>query len=198
MVGNANMKPVPTEHQVPDAGASAGITHRVRESHETAYDDWLDEISPFCKRSRGHLDWHVIRPITGLTSTYTVVIRFDSVANLGEWMHSPERKAMINKVLVHLVHGDDYHIRNGLDFLFMPDGKGTKPPVRWKQFLVTWSAIYPLVLFVPLVVKPGLLAMKAPANHYLETFCITGAVVFLMVFLVMPCYTKLIRRWLFG
>ncbi len=27
-------------------------------------------------------------------------------------------------------------------------------PVRWKQFLITWSAIYPLALGVPLMVVP--------------------------------------------
>ena len=35
-------------------------------------------------------------------------------------------------------------------------GAEYKVPVRWKQFLVTWSVIYLLVLGVPLVVLPVL------------------------------------------
>jgi uncharacterized protein len=71
-------------------------------------------------------------------------------------------------------------------------------PVRWKQYLVTWSAIYPLVLAVPLLVKPVLQQLGVPDNHLLTTLVVTGTVVFLMVYLVMPRYTKLIRRWLFN
>jgi hypothetical protein len=71
-------------------------------------------------------------------------------------------------------------------------------PARWRQYVVTWSAIYPLVLGVPLVVTPVLQLLGLPDNHYLTTLVVTGAVVFLMVYVVMPRYTKLIRRWLFA
>ena len=35
-------------------------------------------------------------------------------------------------------------------------------------------------------------------NHLITTFAVTGVVVCLMVYVVMPRYTKLIQRWLFS
>ena len=72
-------------------GATVVITHRVRERKRTDYERWLNEIAPLCRASPGHLDWHIIRPIPGLTETYTVVIRFDTRAHLQDWMESPVR-----------------------------------------------------------------------------------------------------------
>lgn len=181
-----------------DQGATAVITHRVREGKHADYETWLDEISPLCKASPGHLDWHIVRPIAGLTGTYTVIIRFDTAAHLQHWMESPARAHLIEEVRPLLVTGDDFFVSSGLDFWFTPGSARAKVPVRWKQYLVTWSAIYPLVLGVPLVIRPLLRQVGAPDNYLLTTFAVTGTVVFLMVYVVMPRYTKLLLKWLFA
>ncbi len=62
-------------------------------------------------------------------------------------MESPTRARLIEKVQPLFVAGDDF-FSSGLDFWFSPAGAKAKVPVRWKQYLVTWSAIYPLVLGV--------------------------------------------------
>jgi antibiotic biosynthesis monooxygenase (ABM) superfamily enzyme len=112
-------------------------------------------------------------------------------------MSSAERKRLIEKVRPLLAQDDDFFVRSGLDFWFTPEGAKAKVPVRWKQFLVTWSAIYPLVLGMPLVVAPALRQLGIPQDHYLNTLLVTGSVGLLMVYLVMPRYTKLIQRWVF-
>lgn len=178
-------------------GATVVVTHRVREGKHADYEAWLGEIAPLCKASPGHLDWHIVRPIAGLTETYTVVIRFDTTAHLKQWMESPARARLIEKVRPLFVTGDDFFVSSGLDFWFTSGGAKAMVPVRWKQYLVTWSAIYPLVLGVPLVVRPLLRSLGAPDNYLLTTLIVTGTVVFLMVYVVMPRYTKLIKRWLF-
>lgn len=178
-------------------GATVVITHRVREGKQADYESWLNEIAPLCRASPGHLDWHIVRPISGLTETYTVIIRFDTRAHLQDWMESPVRAGLIEKVRPLLVTGDDFFVSSGLDFWFTPAGAKAKLPVRWKQYLVTWSAIYPLVLGVPWVVTPVLRYLGMLNNRFLTTLAVTGAVVFLMVYIVMPQYTRLIKRWLF-
>ncbi len=77
------------------------------------------------------------------------------------------------------------------------DGAKAKVPVRWKQFLLTWSAIFPLALGVPFAVVPVLRWAGIPASLPLTTLVVTAAVVFLMVYVVMPRYTRLVQRWLF-
>jgi antibiotic biosynthesis monooxygenase (ABM) superfamily enzyme len=181
-----------------DHGATVVITHRVRAGRHADYEAWLEEIAPLCRASPGHLDWHIVRPIPGLTETYTVVIRFDTTAHLQQWMESPARARLIEKARPLLATGDDFYVSSGLDFWFTPGGAKSKVPVRWKQYLVTWSAIYPLALGVPWVVGPLLRRLGAPEGRLLTTLVVTGAVVFLMVYLVMPRYTRLLKRWLFA
>ena len=183
--------------QTAGAGATVVITHRVRDDKIAEYDQWLNEIAPLCKSSAGHLDWHIVRPVPGLTATYTVIIRFDTEANLRAWIESSTRAQLIEKARSLLVKGDDFHISSGLDFWFTPPGAKVQVPVRWKQYLVTWSAIYPLVLGVPIIIAPVLERFSVADNRPLTTLVVTGAVVFLMVYVVMPRYTKLIKRWLF-
>jgi antibiotic biosynthesis monooxygenase (ABM) superfamily enzyme len=180
-------------------GATVVITHRVRDGKETDYDNWLNEIGPLCRSYPGHLDWHLVRPIPGLTTTYTVIIRFDTREHLRQWMGSPDRQRLIERVRPLLATGDDYAITSGLDFWFTPpNAPGTKVPVRWKQFLITWSAIYFLALGAPLAVVPALQLFGMPDNRFLTTLFITATVVFLMVYVIMPRYTKLVRKWLYG
>lgn len=179
-----------------EQGATVVITHRVRPDQHAAYAQWLQEISPLCQAWPGYLDTHVVRPLLGLTDTYSIIIRFDTEPALRCWMESPARTRMIEKAQPLLAAGDAYQIRSGLDFLFAP--AGAKAPVRWKQALLTWSAIFPLVLAVSLLVQPLLDALGVPPGHPLGTLLATGIVVLLMVYVVMPRYTRLVQRWLFS
>lgn len=182
----------------PYEGATVVITHRVHIDKHADYKKWLEKIAPLCKASPGHLDWHIVHPIPRLSETYTVIIRFDTNTHLKEWMESQTRGRLIEKVRSLLVTGDDFFISSGLDFWFTPTGAKAKVPVRWKQYLITWSAIYPLVLGVPLVAVPVLHYLGVPNNSLITTFAVTGIVVYLMVYVIMPRYTKLIQRWLFS
>ena len=179
-------------------GSTVVINHRVRQDSMDEYNNWLSDISPVCQSFPGYLDWHIVRPVPGLSETYTIIVRFDTEEHLRSWMQSTERAALIKKVSPLLITGDDFYIRSGLDFWFSPEGARARLPTKWKQWLVTWSAIFPLVLLVPLLVVPALQGIGLPDNHYLKTFAITGVVVALMVYLIMPRYTKLVHRWLFS
>lgn len=189
----AEPPPTSAEH-----GATAVITHRVAPQHQRAYDAWLSDIGAVCRAWPGHLDWQIVRPIPELTETYTVVIRFDTREHLQGWLESPERAAFIDRVRPMLLHDDRFYVRTGLDFWFTPEGAKAALPVRWKQFVVTWSAIYPLALAVPLAVVPLLRGLGLPQSRFTDTLCITGVVVFSMTYVVMPRYTRLVRKWLFA
>lgn len=180
-----------------DCSATAVITHRVGDNHQADYERWLGEIIPLCKTYPGHLGVQVIRPITDTTATYTIIIRYDTQAHLLAWMHSPDRQRLIEKVRPFLADDDKFCVLEGLDFWFTPEAIKAKLPTRWKQFLVTWSAIYPLVLLMSYLVATAIHELKLSENFYLRMLFVTCAVVFLMVYVVMPCYTKLVHRWLF-
>lgn len=187
-----------TSHEMASKqGATVVITHRVRDGQQAAYEEWLSEIGPLCRAAPGNIDWQIVRPIPGLTATNTVIVRFDTAGHLEGWMQSEERRRLIEKVRPLLTTGDDFYVSSGLDFWFTPEGAKAQAPVRWKQFLATWSAIYPLVLGVPLLVLPLMRRLGAPPHHSLDTLAVTAAVVALMTYVVMPRYTKVLRRWLY-
>ena len=179
-------------------GATVVITHRIREGAGSAYETWLGEIGPVCRSFPGHLDWQIIRPIAGLSGTYTVVIRFDTEEHLRAWIYSKEREQFVDLVRPLLEDDDRFHISTGLDFWFTPEGNSTVTPKRWKQFLVTWSAIYPLVLVTPLWVIPALHVIGVPLHPYITNLVSTGIIVYLMAYVVMPHYSRLIKRWLYA
>jgi len=180
-----------------EQGATVVITHRVNENEHARYDVWLNEVGTLCKASIGYIDRQIIHPITGLTTTYTIIIRFDTIEHLHAWMSSTSRKELIEEVRPLLSKDDHFYISSGLDFWFTPEGAKAKVPVRWKQFLVTWSAIFPLVLLVPLILIPILRFLAIPQNHYTDMLFVTCSIVFLMIYVIMPRYTKVIQRWLF-
>ncbi|WP_430401586.1 antibiotic biosynthesis monooxygenase [Fluviicola sp.] len=178
-------------------GASVVINHHILDGKQADYESWLNEIGPICRNSVGNIDWQIIRPIPNLTFNYTIIIRFDTLDHLKSWMESKQRKELIEKAKPFFAKDDKYLIKSGLDFLFPFEGEPAKVPVRWKQYLVTWSAIYPLSIVVPLIVLPTLKFLNFPENKFVNSFFISGIVVFIMVYILMPRYTSLIKKWLF-
>jgi antibiotic biosynthesis monooxygenase (ABM) superfamily enzyme len=179
-------------------GATLVITHRVREGRQGEYEKWMNEIGPLCRSSPGNLDWQVIQPVPGFSSTCTVIVRFDTIAHLRAWTESPLRSQLIERVTPLLASGDDFFVRSGLDFWFAPAEAKARVPARWRQGLVTWSVIYPLVLGVPKIVSPALRLLGIPDDRFITAFVVTGTIVVLMVYVIMPRYTKLVKRWLFA
>ena len=85
-------------------------------------------------------------------------------------MESDQRKKLIEKAKPLFAKDDNYFIKSGLDFLFPLENEKQKVPVRWKQYLVTWSGIYPLSILVPLIVIPALKTLGFPENKYVIHF----------------------------
>jgi uncharacterized protein len=181
-----------------DQAATVVISHLVKDQFKNDYDAWLKEIIPVSKSYPGHLGVSIVHPVAGATVTYTVIIRFDTRKNLLTWMESDDRKKLIEKVKPYLVDDDKFYVRSGLDFWFTPEGAKAKLPTKWKQFLVTWSAIFPLVLVMSAFVDWLVNNISVTVNHPVKVLALTFLVVLMMVYVVMPRYTKLVHKWLFS
>lgn len=180
-----------------EQGSTTVITHRVKASSVGDYEAWLQRIIPQAKSYPGHWGVQVIRPIGSGNSAYTVLLRFDTEAHAQAWMRSPERARLVDEVQAFLEDDEKFTVKSGLDFWFTPEEVRAKVPVRWKQFLITWSAIFPLVALIPLVLNPLLDAVGVSENRYVRVGFLTFCVVFLVVYVVMPRYTRLVHKWLF-
>ena len=100
-------------------GASVVITHHVLDGKQTEYEKWLDEILPVSKNAKGFIDWQIVRPIPNLTFVYTVIIRFDTIENLRNWMESDTRRKLIHKAHPLFAKEDNYEIKSGIGLSFL-------------------------------------------------------------------------------
>jgi uncharacterized protein len=178
----------------PDEIVTSIIAHEILPSAMPMYEKWLAEIRQACAKFDGYLSTDVIRPL-GKEHTYVVIIRFDGFEKLARWMESDQRRAFLQQMEPFLTKGDRYQIRTGLEFWFTPPAG--KPAIPWKQFLVTWSAIFPLSLLVTWLLGPLFDHMSFSGAALVARLVNTALIVVLMVYVVMPRYTKLVSKWLF-
>jgi antibiotic biosynthesis monooxygenase (ABM) superfamily enzyme len=115
-----------------------------------------------------------------------------------DWIESDTRKRLIERVEPLLAKDEQREIITGLEYWFTPQGAEQKKAKPFKQFLVTLSAIFPLTLIVPWMLAPLFQAVPVLALPLVAKFCVALTIVFLMIYVIMPRYTKLIARWLFS
>jgi antibiotic biosynthesis monooxygenase (ABM) superfamily enzyme len=170
------------------------IVHELRPDAREEYERWLDEIRDACRQFPGYLSTDVIRPVNGHNS-YTVVIRFKGVEQLKAWIESDVRRDFLQRIEHALEKGDRYVIKTGLDFWFAQPTP-VQPPKRYKQCLLTLSAIFPLTIVVPWLLGP-LLGGGGVIAFLGGKFVVAAAIVGLMVYVIMPRYTRLVANWLY-
>lgn len=176
--------------------ATLVIQHQVKPVAKAEYEAWVKEITQEGKRFKGHLGVNVIRP-HGTSTSYTVVLRFNSHDNLQGWIQSEARKRLVQKAALFLAAEEDLELQTGLEYWFTPPNTRPAHAKPFKQFLVTLSAIFPLTVIVPWLshplFEPVPLLRQPLAAHLVEVVVI----VLLMVYVVMPRYTRLVAGWLF-
>lgn len=170
------------------------ITHTIKTGEEKRYEAWLTEILSAVSGFPGYLGREIFRPTQG-TRTYTSIVRFDVAGNLNAWVESDSRKSFVSRVSDLLEKGDVHEIRTGIDFWFTPEG--VKPPKPWKQFLLTLSAVYPLSLLIPLLFSPLFGVAPLMGQPYIRGLLIAATLTALLTFVVMPRYTRLVKKWLY-
>ena len=172
------------------------ILQRPQPGAVNRYEDWLKEIVPVAQQFAGHQGVNVIRP-HGASAAYTIVLHFDTMANLRQWLTSDVRARLIEKIRPFLVSEEKIDIKTGFEFWFTPP-PGGKPAKPYKQFLITLSAIFPLTIVVPWLLQPVFTWLPALALPGLRHLVIAAAIVAVMIYAVMPRYTRLVSHWLYG
>ena len=189
------MNPTISPESDADAPVTTVIQHHPLPDAIDRYEAWLGEIIPVAQKYCGHQSVNVIRPhVAG--GAYTILLHFDSAAHLKPWLDSAERKELIAKIRPALRQPEQIEIKTGFEFWFTPppSGKAAKP---YKQFLVTLSAIFPLTIVAPWLLTPVFTNVPELGAFGVRHFIIASIIVGLMVYVIMPRYTRLIARWLY-
>jgi antibiotic biosynthesis monooxygenase (ABM) superfamily enzyme len=172
------------------------IRHTVMPGKDQEYEAWLREILPIAGGAEGHRWVNVTRPHAG-SRTYTIVLHFDALEHLQQWLASEVWKRLVLEVQHLLQDGDQLEIKTGLEFWFAPPGSKQTRAKPYKQFLITLSVIFPLTMLVPWLLTPLFHAAPILNTPGILHFLVATVVVALMTYVVMPHYTRLIAAWLF-
>lgn len=176
--------------------ATLVIQHHVKPQAKGDYESWVKTIAAEGQHFKGHMGVNVIRP-HGTSNSYTIILRFDSHENLKGWIESETRRRLVQEARELLVAEEDLELQTGLEYWFTPPHAKQPHAKAFKQFLITLSAIFPLTILVPWALQPLMAAFPFLANFWVAKLLVAVAIVWLMVYVIMPRYTRLVAGWLF-
>ncbi len=176
-----------------DPPVTVCIMRRPQPGHEAAFEHFLEGITEAASRFPGHLGASIVRP-EGDEREYRVVLTFDHISNLRKWDDSEERRAWYARARELAEDEPELSVLTGLETWFTLSASGAVvPPPRYKMWLLSWLAIWPLITLLSFLGQPVLEEMPIP----LRTLTLTGILLPTMTWIVMPRMTRLFRRWLY-
>lgn len=177
------------------APVSVVISTRVKPGEEIAYRRWEQRIAAAQARAAGFQGYRLEPPVPGVQDDWLAIIRFDSEANLQNWLNSPARMELLKDSDCFTEHLDTRIVRSGFDQWFS-GAKGDAPPVPvWKQNMIVLGLLYPVVFLFGLLVQTPLLMKRIGMPFWLALFVGNVVSVVLLNWLV-PWAGKRLSWWL--
>jgi len=185
-----NLSTPATTHHV-----TAVITHRVKPGRESDYEDWIRGIAAAARQFAGHLGVSILRPQSGTSPDYVIVLQFDTCEHLTAWLHSAVRQDWIARVQPLIQVPESIQVLTGLEAWFqLPQPSATAAPKRYKQAVLVWLG----VMIVALGVGPLIEPLLEPLPGLLALGIDVAITVALLTYLLMPWLTRWFRGWLFS
>jgi antibiotic biosynthesis monooxygenase (ABM) superfamily enzyme len=176
-----------------DHGTSV-IVHDVHADQRENYERWMLKAIQAHASFPGFLATDVIRPV-GSGLRFIVVVRFDSEAGAQAWLMSEARAKLLAEAMPWLLSEDRYQVHSGSDFWFAPTGPGPAPK-RWKQWVLSTAAVFPLTVVIPWVVHSIADFMALRTHDLVLKGAIATLISGVMVYWLMPALVRLAGRWL--
>ena len=168
-------------------------SRRVKPGREADFEAWARGIVAAARQFPGHLGASVL-DAPG-SREYHILFTFADRRSLRAWLDSDERRRWLVRVGELLEADRGLQQLTGLETWFKLPGSNVPtmtPPPRWKMWLVSLVAVYPLVLAFQVLVVPRTARLPLP----LRALVFPLVLLTLMTFVVMPMVTRALRRWL--
>lgn len=166
---------------------------RVKPGSEGRFELLMGVLIAEASRQPGHLGATVLAPSRSPADhgnrAYRFVYKFDTRSNLIAW-HASRTRAELFEPIAELVVSDRFEEYPGLETWF--DLPGHVVPPKWKTTLVTWAAIYTLVVALSYLLRAMQLTFPIPIGALVTT----GVIVPLVAYVVGPLLGKMLRGWL--
>jgi antibiotic biosynthesis monooxygenase (ABM) superfamily enzyme len=171
--------------------ATAVFARRIKLGREARYEGLVREMVETSESFPGQLAATVLHEPG--SSGYTLVYSFTNGLTLRSWLDSPERRQLLRQA----DRLAEQHLRlpplTGLETWFtLPRRATVKPPPRWKMWLVSLLAIYPLVVIFQATIVPTIKTWPLLVRSALLPLTLLTS----MTFVVMPVVTRVVQPWL--
>jgi antibiotic biosynthesis monooxygenase (ABM) superfamily enzyme len=173
---------------------TAVFSRRVKPGREAEFERWAHGVIDAATRWPGHLGASVLHEPG--SPWYHLVYKFLDRDRFRAWVESDERNRWLGRVepLTEDEHGE-LQQTTGLETWFDlpgPDATPRRPPPRWKMWLVSLIAVYPLVVLFQWLLGPRVEDLPLPVRAALFPLVLLT----LMTYVVMPVVTRVLRHWL--
>ena len=172
------------------------ITRRPRKSSQKEFEQALSETIDAALEFPGHLGVTVLKPRKEDSNDYQILVKFASQADYQRWCHSNEAAHWF-RILNRLEEKPpNLEIMTGLETWFAVNSSTSRPmipPPRYKMAIVTWLAIFILIVIINLLFGSFLASLPM----VLRSLVLTVGLVGLMTYVVMPRMTRLFSWWLY-
>jgi antibiotic biosynthesis monooxygenase (ABM) superfamily enzyme len=169
------------------------FSRRVKPGREADFEAWARGVTAAARPFAGHLGASVL-DAPG-SREYHILFTFADRKSMQAWLDSDERRRWLARVDKLIEADRGLQQLTGLETWFKLPGSNVptmKPPPRWKMWLVSIVAVYPLVLVFQILVVPRMVGLPLP----LRALAFPLVLLTMMTFVVMPVVTRLLRRWL--
>lgn len=169
-------------------------SRRAKPGCQAALESVIERLAKAMATAPGYEGVVSLRPQAGHPPIYTMVAHFASQADLDTWVSSEIRGRLYAEAEGVSVGGLNVQQAAGLEGWFqMPGQPIVVPPPRYKMAIITWVAIFPLLVLANLIATP-LLSRVSPLVRVLP---VSVVLIALMTWVVMPRMTKWFRFWLY-
>lgn len=177
-----------------DPPVTIDVSRRIKPGCEAAFEEILLGTIAAAMTFEGHLGVNVFRPTTTMNSEYRVIFKFDHLSNLRRWEESEIRREWLAQMEDLTLGLAKIQVLTGLETWFTLPGQRTiTPPPRYKMAIITWLAIFFLIVGINILFGAFLNSLPM----LLRSFILTVTLVSLMTYVVMPRMTQLFAEWLY-
>ena len=171
---------------------TAVFSRRVAEGHEDEYRAVTERAAVVSRSFPGHLASTVLH--TAGTRDYQTIYTFADPHAMHDWIVSDERRELAHRLEEISEAYEQVQPLTGLETWFLLPNRSTlKPPPRWKMWLLSFVAVYPLVVLFQWLVAPPLEDLPLLARSAMFPLVLLSA----MTFVLMPVATRVAKRWLY-
>jgi antibiotic biosynthesis monooxygenase (ABM) superfamily enzyme len=183
------------QHSVADdEPVTVVFSWRAKPGKENEFAEWAKGVTSAAAHFPGNLGATAIHEQG--SRDFHIIGQFVDREALERWLNSRERTRWHEKVRDIADARTAVQQRTGLEAWFYVPAHAEetiKPPPRWKQWLVSLLAVYPLVLLFQAFIAPRVAGWPLWARSAIFPLIILT----LMTYVVMPLVSRLLKGWLY-